>query len=218
MNISAGYFFVLGMILFNLRAIQAQVSPLVGALPSANVNWSMNSNWSLNTKIETRYVDSDPILTDLSLIGARRIGLNSRISAGYLIRFEGAESVHRWIQQYTVVQRLRGFRLAHRWVADQSFSSQENLRIRFRYRIAAEWPLNGKTLDPREFYLKISSEYLNALQDSAYDLEIRWVPILGYSVTDNIKLESGLDYRVDSFLRREAEQVYWFTFNVFVDL
>jgi hypothetical protein len=199
-------------------ALVAQESPRVGALPSANFNWQVRKDWSVNAKIESRHSQNQPGLTDLSWIAAKNTGLNARLAGGYLIRFEEGERVHRFIQQYAFVQRLRGFRLAHRWVSDQSLSTIEKPRIRFRYRLATELPLNGKSVDPGEFYLKLNHEYLNSLQARAYDLEIRWVPVLGYALAENLKIESGLDYRIDSFLKGSAEQVYWLTFNVFLDL
>jgi hypothetical protein len=218
LNINTRYFLVLGIILVNSLRTPAQDSRLIGILPTANLNLQVRNDWSFNTKIETRYIENNPNLTDLSWVVAKNWGLNSRVAAGYLIRFEEGEISQRFIQQYAVVQRLRGFRLAHRWVADQTLSSLENPRIRFRYRIASELPLNGKTVDPGEFYLKINNEYLNAFQDRGYDLEIRCLPTIGFEVVETIKIESGLDYRVNSFLQRKPEQSFWLTFAVFLDL
>jgi hypothetical protein len=152
------------------------------------------------------------------MIAAKKVGLNSRIAGGYLIRFEDGEFFHRFIQQYTIVQKMSGFRLAHRILSDQTFSKIEKTEIRFRYRITSEIPLNGESVDPGEFYLKLNNEYINSFQALEYDLEIRIIPLLGYDITDNFKIESGLDYRVNSFINNSTRQSYWMTFNFFIDL
>ena len=208
----------------------AQSTYELGVLPLVNVNMKFKKEWSLNTKIESRQLfqrgefnDSKEskytyVLTDLSFIAAKKISLNGRIAGGYLLRYEDDAFFHRFIQQYVVVQRLSGWRLAHRISSDQTFSSVERPEFRLRYRITSEIPLNGVSVDEGEFYVKINNEYLNSLQANKYDLEIRLVPLLGYDITDNFKLELGLDYRVDSFIYTITEHNYWICFNVFIDI
>lgn len=109
-------------------------------------------------------------------------------------------------------------RLAHRVVADQTFSESEATEYRLRYRLAAEVPLNGQSADAKEFYIKISNEYLNSVQSAEYDLEIRLVPLLGYTVTEKHKIEAGLDYRVNSFLGHNARHSFWISLNWFIEI
>lgn len=211
-------------------SVFAQSTYQFGGLPSVNLNKKLKNDWSLNTKIESRQVfqrgeingSSDKeynyVLTDLSLIAAKKVGLNSRIAGGYLIRFEDGDFFHRFIQQYVIVQKLSGWRLAHRISSDQTFSKIEKPEIRFRYRITSEIPLNGESVDPGEFYLKLNNEYVNSFQVLEYDLEIRLIPLLGYDIKDNFKIESGLDYRVNSFFNNSTRHSYWMTFNLFIDI
>jgi len=212
------------------NTVSAQSTYQFGALPSLNLNRKLKNDWSINTKIESRQLlqsgefngSADKsykyVLTDISLISAKKVGLNSRIAGGYLIRVREGELVHRFIQQYIIVQRLNGFRLAHRFLGDQTFSKNENPEFRFRYRITSEIPLNGEAVDPGEFYLKINNEYLNSFQDADYDLEIRLVPLLGYDINNNNKIELGLDYRVNSFLNNNSRHSFWISFNFFIEI
>lgn len=212
------------------NSVCAQDAYQFGALPSLNLNVELKNDWSLNTKIESRQLyqtrelngnvekNYDYVLTDFSLIAAKRVGLNSRIAGGYLIRFEDDEVFHRFIQQYIIVQKLSGFRLAHRFLSDQTFSKSEKPEIRIRYRITSEIPLNGESVDKGEFYVKVNNEYINSLQAMAYDLEIRVVPLLGYSMAGNFKIETGLDYRVNSFLNNNSRHSYWMTLNLFIEI
>lgn len=221
--------FILWLIQFS-NTVFAQSTFQMGGLPSLNFNKKLKNDWSLNSKIESRLLfqrgeingDVDKnfnyVLTDFSLIGAKKIGLNSRIAVGYLIRFEEGVLNHRFIQQYVIVQKLSGFRLAHRFLSDQTFSASEEPEFRLRYRLTSELPLNGESVDPGEYYLKINNEYINSLQAMEYDLEIRLIPLIGYDISERFKIETGLDYRVNSFLTNNTRHSYWMTLNFFIEI
>ena len=135
-----------------------------------------------------------------------------------MIRFEEGVLIHRSIQHYVVVQKLSGFRLAHRFLTDQTFSVNEEPKFRLRYRISSELPFNGESVDPGEYYLKINNEYINSLQVKKYDLEIRLIPLIGYGISERFKIETGLDYRVNSFLTNKTRNSYWMTLNFFIGI
>lgn len=230
MNTKVKYLISILVLLQLLCSVYAQSTYQLGGLPSLNLNTKLKNDWSLNTKIESRQLfqrgeingnaekEYKYVLTDFSVITAKKVGLNSRIAGGYLIRFRGGELYHRLIQQYVIVQKMSGFRLAHRVLSDQTFAKIEKPEIRFRYRITSEIPLNGESVDPNEFYVKLNNEFINSFQALEYDLEIRLIPLLGYDITDNFKIESGLDYRVNSFLNNSTKHGYWMTINLFIDI
>lgn len=198
-----------------------------GSLPSININKKVNSLWKLNLKIESRQpfrigTFGQPAETkfqyeraDFTLLTSRKIGANSKAAAGMMLRFRDGDLIHRSIQQYSVVRRYPGFRLGQRFSTDQTFAPQTATQYRFRYRIGADFALNGQAVDHREFYLKLTNEYLTIIQEEI-DLEIRLVPTLGYAYTDNNKLELGLDYRLDSILAQNLRSNFWFTVGWFV--
>lgn len=199
----------------------AQSSVELGFLPAINVNRKFEGGWGLNAKVESRTMllqshselesawDPDYGLTDFILLGSRKVGLAHSVAAGYVFRWRPGDNAHRSVQQFTFVQPLTGVRLAHRVSTDQTFSEQKPPVFRLRYRLVAEWPLSGQELDPREPYIKLGNEYLQAWQAGSGDLEIRAIPTLGYAFTDNSKLELGLDYRVNGFVQGAAEQTLW---------
>lgn len=218
------------MLLLLQCVVNAQSNYQLGGLPAVNLNKKLKNDWSLNTKLESRQLfqrgeiigsadkEYSYVLTDFSLMAAKKVGLNSRIAGGYLIRFKDGELFHRFIQQYIIIHKISGFRLAHRIISDQTFSEIEKPEIRFRYRITSEIPLNGESVDPGEFYVKLNNEYINSFQAMEYDLEIRLIPLLGYDITENYRIESGLDYRINSFLNNSTRHSYWMTFNLFIDI
>lgn len=230
MSIKATNIIPLLVLLLLCCGVHAQSTYQFGCLPAINLNKKLKNEWYLNAKTESRQLfqqgkikgtsekEYQYLLTDFSLIGAKNVGLNSRIAAGYLFRIEKVEFFHRFIQQFTIVQKMSGFRLAHRISSDQTFSKAEKPEIRFRYRITSEIPLNGTSVDQGEFYLKLNNEYVNSLQANTYNLEIRFIPLLGYDLTERFKIESGMDYRLTSFLNNGTRHSYWMTLNLFIDL
>lgn len=141
--------FVILFTCFTLSAM-AQGTYRIGGLPSLNVNKKLRNDWSLNSKIESRLLfyrgeingitekDFGYLLTDISLIAAKKVGLRTRIAAGYLIRLNKDGIYHRMIQQFVVLQKFSGFRLAHRLLCDQTFSAREAPEFRFRFRMVAK--------------------------------------------------------------------------------
>lgn len=207
--------------------LAAQSSYQTGFLPSINLTKKMPADFKVNLKIESRQelksgrfdipseVNYSYILTDFALVTAKKVGINSSIAAGYLLRFRNGEMINRSIQQFILTQKFRLFRLSHRLSADQTFVPKEPTEFRVRYRLSSQIPLNGLAVDPQEFYVKFNHEYLNAWEGQDYDLEIRIGPFLGYEFLRKKKLEVGLDYRLDSFLKGSSRHRFWLAVNLY---
>lgn len=199
----------------------AQSGYQTGLLPSLNLNKKLPRDWSVNFKAESRqsiYKDEfnfDYLLTDMSLSAGKKTGINTTIIAGYLLRMGKEEIKHRVIQQLVYVKRYTSFRLAHRVAADQTFTHGDDTEYRFRYRLSSEIPVQGQSLDPKEFFLKLSNEYLNIISGSDYDLEIRGAAFLGYVFSPANKIEFGLDYRVNSFIEDKPRHRFWIGLNFY---
>jgi hypothetical protein len=216
------YLISLLLLVFFMGKTTAQDTYLLGTLPSLNLNKGINSDWSLNFKAESRlrflqgefggdaHPDLNLQLADFALTASRKTGLNNALAAGYLIRLRGEQTFHRFSQQFTLVRRYEAFRLAHRFLSDQTFNADTSWELRLRYRITAEIPLNGQSVDPGEFYLKLNNEYLSSWQEGEPDLEIRLVPLAGHEFADNNKLEFGVDYRLSSFIDGSSRNSLWF--------
>jgi hypothetical protein len=200
--------------------LAAQSAYRLALLPAINLNHALDERWALNVKLESRpllargtFGEGRPVfqysLTDWSLAAARKVGLGQTATFGYLLRRTRTDTRHRLFQQFSFVQRLRTFRLGHRLASDQTFAPGEALELRLRYRLSVELPLSGQQVDPREFYFKANQEQLHNFQGRNYDLELRLVPTLGYAITDRSKLETGLEYRIDDFLRGPSRSTFF---------
>ncbi len=200
---------------------KAQSSSQVGFLPSLNINKELQKDWSLHFKAESRQglINGDfnykYLLTDFSLILATKIGINTTVAGGYLMRINRNQITNRAIQQISFVKRYPGFRLSHRISADQTFQQDDQTEVRLRYRLSSEIPLSGQSLDPGEFFLKMNNEYLNSFQGDEYDLELRFAAFLGYALAYANKLEIGVDYRIDSFIDSNPRNRFWLSLNFY---
>lgn len=213
-----------------MNKAQAQNAFQIGLLPSVVLTDKKENDWAVIYEIDSRQQLSTGIfkglsenkykyvLTDFSVLAAKKISPRSRLAGGYLLRIEQDKIFHRFIQQYTYTHQVDSLALSHRFSTDQTFSSVEKPTFRVRYRVATEVPLAGKTLEADEFYIKMSNEYLNSWQDSEYDLEIRLVPLLGFNFRNDKKLEMGMDYRLDSFLQNNTRHSFWVNINLLIEI
>ncbi len=229
MNIRVAFYFYL---FFSFLVVKGfgQDSYRIGTLPSVNLNKTLSDEWKVNANWQSRQVYKtgtfqesseskfDYVLNDFTFLGSKNVGLNNSFAAGFLIRVEGDQIIYRTIQQFAVVKRYSSFRLAHRLSTDQTFEENEKTEFRFRYRLTGEIPLNGQSVDQGEFYLKVNHEYLNSLQGDEYDMEIRLIPFIGYSLNAKNKFELGLDYRINSFIDNESSSSFWLAINWYYKL
>lgn len=186
-------------------------NPLVGSLvmaPDLSVSYKLNNNYALNAKIESfhyameRDEKNEPLWenkydgTDIQLFITRRLGPFSRLALGYQYGHDPAKPAsHRIIQQYSIIRRPRSVAFVHRLRADQTFYKTDPARFRLRYRLSTEIPLQGQSLDPREFYLLASDEIIASAQNKKYRAENRFVFMAGFMFNGNHKLQVGIDYR-----------------------
>lgn len=192
-----------------------------GAMASVNTKVSIGRFHALNTKLESRqfFFDGPSGISagngfryeraDLEMIFNTQLGPLSSVGVGYLFRLvDDHQVVHRAIQQYATVQRFTGIRLAHRFRTDQTWEDG-SFRFRFRYRWSLEKALSGLEIDPKEFYLKINNEYLPTFESSNSDIEIRALASLGFNFSDDMKLETGIDYRAEQIVSPDTEHQCW---------
>ncbi len=198
-------FFILFLFLGSNSYAQNQV----GLIPQVITDFKIGDNWKVNTKLEGRQIffenpDPDGLSDvkferlDVEMIAARSLDPMHALGGGYLIRRADRAFLHRFIQQYSITRKLSSSRMSHRFRTDQTFEKDESLQLRLRYRLSLEKPLNGLELDPGEFYLKLTNEYLGILQDAKGNLEIRGLASLGYDLSDKNQIETGIDYRMEN--------------------
>ncbi|WP_299680311.1 DUF2490 domain-containing protein [uncultured Dokdonia sp.] len=225
------YHYIIIICLLTYLNAQSQSVTNVGTIPKLNIKKKFENLWSVNLEIAPRVelaegsslttLENSTLytLTDITTVVSRTLGVSNSIGAGYLTRLEKDRSTsHRFIQQYVLIDYKGTHRIAHRFRTDQTFRQGGVPTFRARYRISSDIALRGQTIDPNEFYFKISNEYLGILRDQENDIEIRLTPTLGYNLKNKNKIELGLDYRIDSFINSSPDHRYWIQMGYYFPL
>ena len=124
------------LLVFMPLANFAQSSFEYGILPSLNINKKLPRDWSVNFKTESRQslfkddFNYDYLLTDFSLIAAKKTGINTTIALGYLMSINEEDINNRTIQQISIIKRYSDFRIAHRISSDQTFYKNKDIELR----------------------------------------------------------------------------------------
>ncbi len=192
-----------------------------GIFPELSLTKRISSMDKVNFKIENQEIlfdnrDPDGVnpqfthyRTDLMLFFDRSIRPGVSVALGVFHRFQENEDANRIIQQLSVLQRYRTFRINHRMRTDQTFTKNNDFELRFRYRFSVEIPLEGAEVDPSEFYLVVSEEPIFSYKGSEFEIENRLAVALGKLFNSKEKLEWAVDYRTDGFIQEGFRTRLW---------
>lgn len=196
--------------------INAQDVQLYGGIPGILLKSDINDQlaYSLNFSSEINFISrmvgdqSFPAeILNLNLEGALSYDYdpNLNLTAGLLYRlrnpFTGAAFELRPWQQLTTLSRLEKYRVRNRFRAEQrwveSSDGTYDFDLRLRYRLSADFPLQGLRLDDKEFYLNLSSEVLitATAAQPLYFWENRNYLGIGYRINSRNRIEPALDFR-----------------------
>lgn len=211
-------FLIIYLITTNAIAQEKQTF-FTGIFPEISLTRKISDVNKLNFKIENQRVLFDNrdkenpqfthYRTDLMMFFDHSVRPGVSIALGIFHRFQENENGNRIIQQFAVLQRMRNLRINHRIRTDQTFTRNDDLEVRLRYRISAEIPLQGKIVDPKEFYLVISEELIFSQKGGDFEIENRIALALGKLYNSREKLEWGVDYRTDGFIQDGFRTRLW---------
>jgi len=94
---------------------------------------------------------------------------------------------HRIYQQFITKQKIGRVGVQHRYRFEQRFV-EENFKLRFRYFLALNLPLNNKQLIDKTFYLAAYNELFINTEDTIFDRN---------------RLYGGVGYKLNKFIRFE---------------
>lgn len=209
---------IIYLIITNATAQENQTF-FTGIFPEISLTKKISDVNKLNFKIENQRVLFDNrdkenpqfthYRTDLMMFFDHSIRPGVSMALGIFHRFQENENSNRIIQQFAVLQRMRNLRINHRIRTDQTFTRNDDLELRMRYRISGEIPLQGKIVDPKEFYLVISEELIFSYKGGDFEIENRVALALGKLYNSREKLEWGVDYRTDGFIQDGFRTRLW---------
>ncbi|MHA7129103.1 DUF2490 domain-containing protein [Algoriphagus namhaensis] len=224
-------FFLISFFVLFLHSAYAQEHVFfTGFFPEAAITKSLKNGDKVNFKVENQEIFFQNLpnredrwkvshyRTDLMAFYNWKLKSNTGLAFGVFHRIQDGPNANRIIQQVSFIQRLRNYRLAHRFRTDQTFEKNEDPVFRLRYRLALDIPLNGTTLDVGESYLVISNEPIFELQGEQFDIENRLVFTLGKLISEGQKFEYSLDYRTDGFFQDGFRTRLWFKLGYFLTI
>ncbi|MDI1322936.1 MAG: DUF2490 domain-containing protein [Algoriphagus sp.] len=213
-------FFTLILVVGSLSAQQNQIF-FTGIFPEVSLTKKVNDRIKLNFKAENQEIifnnqdaqSENPQFThyrtDLMMFFDRSIRPGVSVALGLFHRFQENEDGNRIIQQLAILQRMRNLRINHRIRTDQTFTRNDDLEVRFRYRFSMEIPLEGDEVDPKEFYLVLSEEPIFRYKGGDFEIENRTAIALGKLFNSQEKLEWALDYRTDGYIQEGFRTRLW---------
>lgn len=210
----------------SLHSFGQSPTSIFGFFPEAQLSYKTKSGFKLSTKIESQHgvINTSPEMnpeydyyhnqTDFQGFIGKSINPFVSLTVGYQYRIDPqSNNSNRSIQQISFVQPLTGIKLGHRIRTDQTFASEESPEFRGRYRLSAEIPLSGQSLDPTEFYCILSDEGIISYQNDDAGFENRFVIGMGKLLTKHQKVQIALDYRTDKFSAPSIRHRTWFKFG-----
>jgi len=190
-------------------------------MPKLDLNASLSEWWELNAEIESKLIFREGFYngpskqqyrhhrTNISVAGKRKIGNNTSVTGGYLLKIQENNLLHRLLQEYSLKSTSANFTLGHRFAADQTFNTGSATEYRLRYRISATYPLSETSRNVKNSYLKFENEYLGSLENKSTALEIRVLAAIGFIPIHHSTLETGISYRACEATQPITNNEFW---------
>lgn len=198
------------------------------AQPASTGNWfiyfgnqALNKKWNWHNEVQYRSYDFKGDLQQLLLrtgIGYNLTENNNNVLAGYgFIRSENylpdskektGFNEHRIFQQFITRQQFRRVFIQHRYRVEERFF-KDDFRIRCRYFLALNIPVNRKTMSERTFYFSCYNEVFLNPESPVFDRN-RLYGAIGYVINRYLKLEAGFMNQSLEFTSRNQFQLVLF--------
>ncbi len=183
-------------------------------------NQKINSKWNWWNEVQYRnynFIGDMQQLLVRTGIGYNLSDNNNNVLLGYAyarsrnyIANSDDETVstneHRIYEQFITRQNFKRVFIQHRYRVEERFLP-DNFRVRFRYFLSFNVPLNHATMSDKTFYLSAYDEvFLNA-KPAIFDRN-RLYGGIGYVINKNFKVETG-------FMTQSLERTHRNQFNIF---
>ena len=165
-------------------------------------NKKLNSKWNIHNEVQYRNYNAVGDLEQLLLrtgVGYNLTENNNNLLLGYgYILSENyigdsdekvSVNEHRIFQQFTTKQKVGKIGLSHRYRFEQRFV-EEDFKMRFRYFLGINVPLQYKEEGKNPLYLSLYNEIFLNTESSVFDRN-RVYGGLGYTFSDNLRMELG---------------------------
>jgi hypothetical protein len=186
------------------------------------VNHKFSDSYSGNFALRSRYFifqnerfNFNNRQLDLVHFSTYHLDYRRSLSFGIQYRFreiiDGNSDELRLTQQFNTTKRPQAVRFGHRFRTEERIFKDFTI-FRTRYRFAVDLPLNGARLDVGEAYFIASLEGLLSLgTQQKPEIDQRTTAHIGYLFSEALKLQLGLEYRLEAFNIMTEELLFVYT-------
>ena len=184
-------------------------------------NQKINKKWNWHNEVQYRnynFIGDVNQLLFRTGIGYNLSENNDNILLGYgfiqshtytTTGDKNVKNEHRIFQQFITKQNIHNFYVQHRYRIEERFFT-DGFKLRFRYFLSVNKPLNKKTMEVNAVYLSAYNEiFLNA-EKPVFDRN-RLYSGVGYCITRHLRLETG--YMAQMFENKNQSQFQIILFN-----
>jgi len=195
--------------------------------PQIALNYPVVSNYSHNFAVQQRnYLYDDSQLDwrarqlDVVHFSKLKTSVNTSVAFGIQYRFRknfepDKNNELRLTQQFNKTFKPYLIRFGHRFRSEQRITNALTT-YRFRYRFALDTPLNGEQLDIGEGYFTASLEsLLSVARNNVPQYDQRFSAQVGWLLYENVKLQTGVEYRFEDYTHATQNILFFLTSLVF---
>ncbi len=179
-------------------------------------NNKISEKFNFHNEIQYRNFDAGADLEQLLIrtgIGYDLTENNNNILLGYgfilsqpYIRGEKSENIeHRIFQQYITRQKFGRFFVQHRYRLEERFL-QDDFRMRFRYFLGLNIPINNKEMLPKTWYASAYNEIFLHFDNPVFDRN-RVYGAVGFVINKNMRIEAGYMNQIQENRNRGQIQI-----------
>ncbi|MBB4804901.1 hypothetical protein HNP38_000173 [Chryseobacterium defluvii] len=179
-------------------------------------NNKISKKWNWHNEIQYRNFDAGGDLEQLLIrtgIGYDLTENNNNVLLGYgfilsqpYVNGEKKENIeHRIFQQYITKQKFGRFSLQHRYRLEERFL-EDDFRMRFRYLLGLNIPINRKEMLPKTLYASVYNEIFLHFNSPVFDRN-RVYGALGYVISKNLRIEAGYMNQIQENKNRGQVQI-----------
>lgn len=177
-----------------------------------SVNFAMRSRYFLYEDHKPKYKQQQ---VDIYHFSTLNLNYNHKLSLGVYHRnrdwFGTGSNETRFTQQFSYTKQKLGVRYGHRFRTEQRILNTKTI-FRQRYRFAVDFPLNGEKLDIGETYLVNAIEgLLSVSKPDNPETDIRISTQIGWQFTEDLKLQTGLEHRLEAFNLKAKHNLFVLT-------
>jgi hypothetical protein len=204
------------------------LSAIVNAQKTDTGNWflyfgnqKINNRWNLHSEVQYRNFNFAGDLEQLLLrtgIGYNLTENNNNVMLGYAyINSEpyiaGTDdkltiNEHRIFQQFISKQQFGRVSIQHRYRFEQRFI-EENFKMRLRYFLSLNVPINKKTMEKNAIYASAYNEIFINAKPNNFDRD-RLYGGVGYCFNKSLKMEVGVMSQIQQNSSRTQFQIMFF--------